>query len=36
MVAYNFKPEFRDAVETGRKRMTIRPVGKRRHPGPGD
>lgn len=31
MVAYNFKAEFAGAVESGRKRSTLRPVGKRRH-----
>jgi len=36
MVAYNFKKEFARAVETGEKRQTIRPVGKRRHAEPGD
>jgi hypothetical protein len=36
MVAYNFQPQFAPAVESGIKRQTIRPQGKRRHAKPGD
>lgn len=31
MVAYSFQSRFAPAVESGRKRQTIRAVGKRRH-----
>ena len=31
MVAYNFKPQFADAVAHGTKLQTIRPIGKKRH-----
>ncbi|WP_027367387.1 hypothetical protein [Desulfocurvibacter africanus] len=31
MVAYSFKSRFSEAVESGRKRQTIRALGKRRH-----
>lgn len=36
MVAYNFKPQFAGAVESGEKTQTIRRNGKRRHAKPGD
>lgn len=36
MVAYNFQKRFAPLVESGEKRQTIRPVGKRRHARPGD
>ena len=36
MVAYNFKPEFVDAIKAGTKSQTIRPIGKRRHVKPGE
>lgn len=36
MPAYNFKKEFAPLVESGRKRQTIRAIGKRRHARPGD
>jgi hypothetical protein len=36
MVAYNFQKQFAPAVETGEKRQTIRPEGKRRHARKGD
>ena len=35
MPAYNFKPQFADAVQFGSKRQTIRALGKRRHARPG-
>jgi hypothetical protein len=35
MVAYNFKPQFAEAVERGSKCQTIRPPGRRRHAVPG-
>ncbi len=36
MVAYNFQPRFASLVESGEKRQTIRPEGKRVHAKPGD
>jgi hypothetical protein len=36
MVAYSFKPRFAEPILHGRKRQTIRAVGKRRHAQPGD
>ena len=36
MVAYSFKKQFADKVESGEKKQTIRPVGKRRHAKVGD
>ncbi len=36
MVAYNFQPRFASLVESGEKRQTIRPKGKRVHAKPGD
>lgn len=36
MVAYNFKSQFAEAVESGQKRQTIRANGKRKHAHPGD
>ena len=35
MVAYNFQPEFADAIVEGRKVSTIRPERKRGHARPG-
>lgn len=35
MVAYNFKSQFADDVESGKKRQTIRANGKRPHARPG-
>lgn len=35
MPAYNFQPQFADAVQSGEKRQTIRAIGKRRHATPG-
>lgn len=35
MVAYNFKSQFAEAVEDGKKRQTIRANGKRHHAKPG-
>ncbi len=31
MVAYSFAPQFIDAIRSGTKCQTIRPIGKRRH-----
>jgi hypothetical protein len=31
MVAYSFRPQFIDAIRSGTKCQTIRPIGKRRH-----
>jgi hypothetical protein len=36
MVAYNFKSQFAPLVESGQKRQTIRVLGKRRPPMPGE
>lgn len=36
MVAYNFRAQFADDVESGSKLQTIRKVGKRRPPVPGE
>jgi len=36
MVAYSFKAQFVPAIEEGRKRHTIRAVGKKRHARPGE
>jgi hypothetical protein len=36
MPAYNFKPEFVDDILTGRKTSTIRALGKRPPPKPGE
>lgn len=36
MVAYSFQREFIEPTWSGRKRHTIRAVGKRRHARPGD
>lgn len=36
MVAYNFKSQFAPLVESGQKRQTIRALGKRRPPMPGE
>lgn len=36
MVAYNFQYQFAELVETGKKRQTIRPKGRRRHALPGE
>ncbi|XXJ19974.1 hypothetical protein ACR42D_10595 [Desulfovibrio caledoniensis] len=36
MVAYNFKSQFAERVESGEKRQTIRANGKRRHARPGE
>ena len=36
MVAYNFQKQFADDVESGKKKQTVRPVGKRRHAKVGD
>lgn len=35
MTAYSFQPRFVDPILSGRKRQTIRAVGKRRHAKPG-
>lgn len=36
MVAYNFKSQFAPLIETGHKTQTIRSIGKRRPPVPGE
>lgn len=36
MVAYNFQARFARDVEAGRKRQTMRALGRRRHAEPGD
>lgn len=36
MVAYNFKKRFAPLIESGKKRQTIRALGKRRHAQRGD
>lgn len=36
MAAYNFQKQFAPLVENGKKRQTIRAVGKRRHAKPGE
>lgn len=36
MVAYNFKPQFEKPIQAGKKRQTIRALGKRRHARPGE
>ena len=36
MVAYSFRPRFVDPILSGRKRQTIRAIGRRRHARPGD
>ncbi|MEM6837665.1 MAG: hypothetical protein AAF609_12515 [Cyanobacteria bacterium P01_C01_bin.120] len=36
MVAYNFQPQFAEAISTWQKRQTIRALGKRRHARIGD
>jgi hypothetical protein len=36
MVAYSFRPRFVDPILGGRKRQTIRAIGRRRHARPGD
>ena len=36
MAAYNFQKQFAPLVESGKKRQTIRAVGKRRHAKPGE
>lgn len=36
MVAYNFQPQFAEAVRNGTKLQTIRPHGKRKHAEAGD
>lgn len=36
VVVYGFAQEHAEAVASGRKRRTIRAVGKRRHAAPGD
>lgn len=35
MVAYNFEPGFAEAIVTGIKQSTMRPMGKRAHATPG-
>lgn len=36
MVAYSFQGRFVPAIEAGKKRQTIRAIGKRRHVRPGE
>ena len=36
MVAYSFRPRFIEPILGGRKRQTIRAIGRRRHARPGD
>lgn len=36
MVAYSFQAQFIDPIRSGRKRQTVRAIGKRRHARPGD
>lgn len=36
MVAYSFRPQFEDSILSGRKRQTIRAIGRRRHAQAGD
>lgn len=36
MVAYSFQPQFVDPIRSGRKRHTVRAIGKRRHARPGE
>ena len=36
MVAYNFQEQFVAAIVDGRKRQTIRAIGKKRHAEPGE
>ena len=36
MVAYSFRPRFLDPIVSGRKRQTIRAIGRRRHARPGE